>query len=277
MPWSRQRASSAGLWLSYLLVLFFLAIVVGGVTHPDLLLEKPLKLPILYVGCRSSVSSCFWASSVSHHPYLHSAPLCPARRQGQGAFHSELQTQISDKSTRALLRRQLPSNIFVQFLAGPREVRTGIMGFMLRLIAQISLVAGPLALLICFQLQFLPYHDEPIVWWHRIAVVTDLALLWLFWPSIARGETTWITWGDLRLGKVAAAVVASLATVLFVFAGATFPGENLNRSPSIELAPTLADNLGAPFEIPRFWWSNQLFVSGIDVPENKNLAARSSA
>ena len=40
---------SAGLWLSYLLVLFYLAIAVGGVTHRDLLLENPLKLPILYV------------------------------------------------------------------------------------------------------------------------------------------------------------------------------------------------------------------------------------
>src|SRR5215831_2202572 len=148
------------------------------------------------------------------------------------------------------------------------------MGFMLRLIAQISLVAGPLALLIYFQLQFLPYHDEQIVWWHRIAVVTDLALLWLFWPSLARGKMTWISWRELRHGKVAAAAVASLALVLFVLVGATFPGETLSRSPPIELAPTLADRLGEPFEIPRFLWYDQLFVSGIDVPENKRISLR---
>src|SRR5262249_150253 len=133
------------------------------------------------------------------------------------------QAQIPDEFTRARLQRQLPSNIFVQFLAGPREVRTGFMGFMLRLIVQISLVAGPLALLVCFQLQFLPYHSEPIVWWHRIAVVTDLVLLWLFWPSLARGETTWITWRDLRRGEVGAAAIASLVAVFFIVAVATFP------------------------------------------------------
>ena len=90
-----------------------------------------------------------------------------------GAFHAELQAQIADDDVRARLRRQLPSNIFVQFLAGPREVRTGLMGTMLRLIALISLVLAPLALLLFFVVQFLPYHDETITWWHRIAVVIE--------------------------------------------------------------------------------------------------------
>ena len=33
-----------GLWLSYLFVLFYLAIAAGAVTHADLFLEKPVKL-----------------------------------------------------------------------------------------------------------------------------------------------------------------------------------------------------------------------------------------
>jgi uncharacterized protein YjbI with pentapeptide repeats len=264
---------SVGLWLSYLLVLFSLAIAVGGVTHRDLLLETPLKLPILYVDVPLVGFFVLGpALFLIVHAYvlLHFTLLAGK----VGAFHSELEMQISDEHTRALLRRQLPSNVFVQFLAGPREARTGIMGFVLRLIAQISLVAAPLALLIYFQLQFLPYHDEKIVWWHRIAVVTDLALLWLFWPSLARGEMTWISWRELKGARVAAAAVASLTLVFFVFVCATFPGEILNRSPPIELAPTLADRLGKPFEIPRFWWSDRLFVSGIDVPENKRISLR---
>ena len=53
------------------------------------------------------------------------------------------------------------------------------MGFMLRLIAWISLILGPIALLMFFQLQFLPYHDEIVSWWQRIAVVIDLVLLWV--------------------------------------------------------------------------------------------------
>ena len=33
----------AGLWLSYLFVLFYFAIAAGAVTHRDLLLENPVK------------------------------------------------------------------------------------------------------------------------------------------------------------------------------------------------------------------------------------------
>jgi len=40
---------SAGLWISYLFALFYFAIAAGAVTHRDLLLERPVKLPFLNV------------------------------------------------------------------------------------------------------------------------------------------------------------------------------------------------------------------------------------
>jgi hypothetical protein len=41
-----------------------------------------------------------------------------------GAFDKELRAQLGDApETREGLRRQLPSNIFVQFLAGPGDIR----------------------------------------------------------------------------------------------------------------------------------------------------------
>src|SRR5207237_6177405 len=40
---------SAGFWLSYLFVLLYIAIAAGAVTHKDLLLENPVKLPFLGV------------------------------------------------------------------------------------------------------------------------------------------------------------------------------------------------------------------------------------
>src|SRR6516162_2815651 len=38
---------STSLWISYLFLLFYIAIAVGAVTHLDLLLENPVKLPFL--------------------------------------------------------------------------------------------------------------------------------------------------------------------------------------------------------------------------------------
>jgi hypothetical protein len=42
-------AVGGGLWLSYLFVLFYLAIAAGAVTHEDLFFERSVKLPFLNV------------------------------------------------------------------------------------------------------------------------------------------------------------------------------------------------------------------------------------
>jgi hypothetical protein len=200
-----------------------------------------------------------------------------------GDFDGELRAQITDKGVQRRLRRQLPSNIFVQFLAGSREVRTGVLGFLLRLIAQISLVIGPIALLVFFQLQFLPYHSEAITWWHRIAVLADIALLWTLWPSIARGERAGLAWRDLRRGKIVALAFASLAPVLLVTAIATFPGEWLEDTlPSLQFI-LWKDSKDKPWRLaslhellvagevdfaarkPKSLWSNRLVLPSFDV------------
>lgn len=228
----------AGLWFSYLFVLLYLLIAVGSVTHRDLLYASPIKLPFLAVDLPLVgffVLGPLLFLIVHLYVLLHLVLLASK----VGVFRTELEAQIADDDTRARLRRQLPSNIFVQLLAGPREMRTGIIGMMLRLIAQISLVAGPLGLLVFFQLQFLPYHHESVTWWHRLAVLADLALLWMLWPSIARGQATWIAWRDFQTRKVAALGLASLVPLFLVFTIATFPYEWLDESlPSVRFIPT---------------------------------------
>ena len=228
----------AGLWFSYVFALLYLLIAAGSVTHRDLLLQTPIRLPFLgvdlpLVGFFALGPLLFLIA----HAYVLLHLVLMAGKVG--AFHAELQAQIVDEELRAQLRRQLPSNIFVQLLAGPREVRSGVIGFMLRLIAYVSLVAGPLALLVFFQLQFLPYRHDWLTWWHRLAVLADLVLLWMLWPSVARGSTSGITWSDFHRGKVATAALGSVAMLLFVFTVATFHGEWLDRTlPPVSFIPS---------------------------------------
>jgi hypothetical protein len=165
-----------------------------------------------------------------------------------GVFDIELRAQIEDPEVRTRQRRRLPSNIFVQFLAGPPEVRDGIIGLLLWLIALISLVIGPIALLVFFQLQFLPYHDAWITWWQRFAVLTDLALLWTLWPRIAlpkevfaeKGEKTRrsVVEATRRIGTIVGMALLSIISVPLVFTIATFPGEWLENLPPVRLIPT---------------------------------------
>ena len=221
-----QAATVSGaLWLTYLGVFFYLAIAAGAVTHKDLFFENPVKLPFLNVelpliGFFILGPALFLI--VHAYTLLHFALLAGK----VGAFHTELEAQIRNDKTRAHLRRQLPTNIFVQFLAGPYDIRTGLFGGMLRLVTWISLIVVPVLVLVFFQLRFLPYHNPGITWWHRIAVLLDLVLLWILWPGIARGTgSNPLSSRDFLQPRLAILVAVSFLPVLLVGLAASFPGE----------------------------------------------------
>ena len=276
---------SGGLWLSYIFAFFYLAIAAGAVTHTDLFLESPVKLPFLNVDLPLLgffVLGPLLFLVVHAYTLLHFSLLAGKI----GAFDDALRIQVTDEDVRARLRRQLPSNIFVQFLAGPREVRAGAIGLLLRGIAWLSLVIGPVSLLVFFQLQFLPFHSWPISWWQRLAVLLDLLLLWLLWPPVARGTTTSLRWCDFRRGSVLTCLAASLVPVLLVFAIATFPGEWLEEKlPPVRYIPIswALKKWASPHELllgggvdpvtqrPTSFWSNRLLLARIDVIDHAKL------
>src|SRR6202011_3395913 len=127
--------------------------------------------------------------------------------------------------------RLLPSNIFVQILAGPPKLRTGIFGFMLKLIVLTTLVVFPILLLLLLQIQFLPFHDLRVTWAQRTALILDILLLWRLRPPIladlsveslrrARRFSQALRGFDLTV-----AAVMSIAALWFSIVVATIPGE----------------------------------------------------
>jgi uncharacterized protein YjbI with pentapeptide repeats len=279
----------AGLWVSYLFVLFYMLVAAGGVTHKDMFFESPVRLPFLNVDL--PLTGFFWLGPtlfVIVHAYvlLHFVMLAGK----VSAFDSELRDQIDNVEVRRRLRRQLPSNIFVQFLAGPPEVRDGVMGVLLWLIALISLVLAPVALLVFFELQFLPYHHDWITWWQRLAVGIDLLLIWLFWPTIAlRQEAEQETTPRRpvpviqRVGTIGSMYAISVASVLLVGVVATFPGERL-EAVQHQVNPTfvqealvavrealVAGKVDTARRKPESLWSNRLVLPGLDVIERTKL------
>ena len=221
---------SGGLWLSYLFALFYIAVAAGAVTHADLFLQRAVKLPFL--GIELPLTAFFALAPILFlitHAYtlVHFVLLAAKAKR----FHAQLKAQIKDENTpdaavlREGLRGQLPSNIFVQFLAGPRELREGLFGRFLALIASITLVIAPLALLLLLQIQFLPYHDGLITWVHRIVLALDFWLIWWLWRKTlaAQSETAELRWRTA--GIKALSIAATAAVVIFSWAVATLPGE----------------------------------------------------
>jgi hypothetical protein len=222
--------------VSYLFVLFYLAVAAGAVTHTDLFFENPVKLPFLNI--ELPLLAFFFLSPILFlivHAYtlVHLVMLTDKAKR----FHQVLNVQIPIEkgltrderarraAIRAGLRRQLPSNIFVQFLAGPRDIRESAFGGFLQLIAWITLGFAPLLLLLLLQIQFLPFHNSFITWTHRAALLADLVLLWWLWRKVLSGR-----WGYTRRPRglwawSGVGLALSLGTILFSWGAATFPGE----------------------------------------------------
>jgi uncharacterized protein YjbI with pentapeptide repeats len=185
-----EDAASVGapLWLSYLFLLFYVALAASGVKHADLLLENPVELPFLNI--KLPLIAFFVIAPILFvivHAYVmaHFALLSDKAK----LFHTELKRQEKSHSVREGLRRQLPINLFAQFLAGPVEIREGLFSVLLWAVAWISLVAGPLLVLLLLHVQFLPYHDSRVSWVHRGALIFDLVIIWWLWMKILSGRS----------------------------------------------------------------------------------------
>ena len=224
-----------GLWLSYLFVLFYLAVAAGAVTHKDLFLENPVKLPFL--GVELPLLAFFFVAPILFiivHAYtlVHLVFLTDKAKRFDQALYKQigndktLPTDVRDRNAaiRAALRRQLPSNIFVQFLAGASDVRDSAFGYLLRAIAWVTLVVAPVLLLLMMQIQFLPFHSSFITGTQRAALLADLVLIWWLWRKILSARMPGPYLGP-RLLWATAGVAFTLGALLFSWTVATFPGE----------------------------------------------------
>jgi uncharacterized protein YjbI with pentapeptide repeats len=218
----------AGLWITYLSLFFYLAIAAAAVTHRDLLLENPVKLPFLNVDLPLVA---FFALApplfvVVHLYMLLNFNLIAAKIQ---RFEEVIASQTGDAVVQDRLRELLPNNILIQYLARPPKVEKLLP--LLWLIVGLTLVAAPILLLAFLEVQFLPYHHHAVLLAQRAALVADVLLLWWLWPvncswPAAPRTLGAAVWGkaDWKIGVAAVAgatlfqlVVASLPDEPYVF------------------------------------------------------------
>ena len=112
-------AVSGGLWLSYLFVLFYMAIAAGAVTHEDLLLERAVKLPFLNI---ELPLLAFFALAPFIVLIIHAYALMHFIMLGKKAsrFHAELRRQFPDALNGAV-RRTAPKGHSRQAAPPPAE------------------------------------------------------------------------------------------------------------------------------------------------------------
>src|SRR5690348_6786716 len=182
---SLNEASSKAfvLWTTFITFQLYLMIAFGSVTHRNLFLEDPIKLPIL--GVDLSLVGFFVVAPavlVIFHFYVFLQILALAKKATD--YTSLVDAVALDPKSNQLLRQRSDSFLILQFLVGPEEQRSGLTGTSLRLIAWITLVGAPVLILLQGEITFLPYHLVWVVWLERIAIVLDLAIIWSFWNAV---------------------------------------------------------------------------------------------
>jgi hypothetical protein len=225
-------ARTSALWLSFLSFVTYLAITVGAVTHRMLFLANDIKLPLF--SAELPLEGFFIIAPVLlliFHFYLLLQFVALSRRIA--TYDEALQHFGLDPAGQVPLRRRLDSFVFVQLLAGAPDERKGIMAFTSRLMIILTVVIAPVSVLVLVQLTFLPYHHEAVTWFHRLAILVDLAIVWIVWPLIlrrsgpSRTKRFWryAGWRHLTYWRFAPVVVCSALVVAFSMMIATYPGE----------------------------------------------------
>jgi hypothetical protein len=279
-----EAAATVGapLWLSYIFLMFYIAIAAAAVSHKDLLLENPVELPFLSI--KLPLKAFFVLAPILFfivHAYVlaHFALLADKAK----SFHNQLKAKVESHDAREGLRQQLPINIFVQFLAGPGSIRQGPFSVLLWGVTWATLVAGPVLVLLLLQVQFLPYHDSRVSWVHRVMLVADLGLIWWLWMRLLSGRddsldapaSLWDKFkgGFLTFARKIAALPLTVFLAEFSILVAVFPGEwrewPYRLAPGLELEKTTALAFGAvnPFKarITGSWPVNSLRLPEFDI------------
>ncbi len=277
-------------WLIFLGVMAYLMIAVAGVSHQDLLLEKPVQLPIL--GVPIPMVQFFQFAPIFlllFHLGLISQLVLLARKT--------LEFDISVRQLEPTLRRTHPLRLelhnffFVQGVAGPH--RSAIMSLFLHSMSWLTLAILPVVLMLFIQISFLPYHNAVITWTHRIALLLDIGVLSLIGVFLTRAETSffqafWRTSVAHPLSfLMTSALLAGVAAFSFVVA--TIPGEALDDAVRkllrIEHNEERANNGGTIFDqgfsLPFSWgradgslfgfFHRRLIVTDIDLVTDREV------
>jgi len=219
-------------WVVFIAVLAYFFITLAGITHTDLLLNTPVTLPILQVdiGLRAffifapAVLLLMHFNLLLQHVSLsrkvREFDERMARHEGRGMYGTHR------------LRVQLHSYFYVQAIAGPS--RSPLFSAFLHAMTAVTLWLLPLALLIYFQIVFLPYHDLDVTTAQRAYVLIDFLIFAIFWIFLHFPAATYIS----GLGRsiisypisFLAMILVWVAAMFFSFAVATIPDEGVDRA-----------------------------------------------
>jgi uncharacterized protein YjbI with pentapeptide repeats len=247
---SATRVST--IWVSFLIFALYLLTAATTVTHRQLFLAEPVKLPVLNIDL--PLWGFFFLAPilfVIFHAYVLIQLILLARTAAayDAAVAKFAEQDNLSPEANASLRQRLANTLFAQILAGSPREREGWFGSLLKAMAWITLVVAPILILLTFQFKFLPYHSHGVTWTHRLLILLEFVVAFQLWPLVLNPQRDFqrLKWRR-RIRQIAVGAkglfrssgrprakqglrpraLPMAATMLFIFLSlslATFPGE----------------------------------------------------
>jgi uncharacterized protein YjbI with pentapeptide repeats len=211
----------SGIWLSFVAFSAYLAAAASMISHRQIFLEEPIKLPTVNIDLPLVASAILLPLLfVIYHIFVLLQVVLLARTAD--AYNEAIEHGVTEGADRTRIRQRLANTLFAQLFAGSPREREGVLGWLLRLMAWITLAIAPVCVLVVFEIKFLPHHSALVTWTHRGLIVVDLLAILLLWAGAVdpRRDIAWQ--GLMKSWKITlgAGVVAAVCCLLF-----TFPGE----------------------------------------------------
>jgi uncharacterized protein YjbI with pentapeptide repeats len=246
----------SGIWLSFVAFSAYLAASASMISHRQIFLEEPIKLPTINIDLPLVASAIVLPLLfVIYHIFVLLQVVLLARTAD--AYNEAIEHGVADPADRIRVRQRLANTLFAQLFAGSPRERKGVLGFLLRLMAWITLAIAPVGVLIIFEIKFLPYHSAAVTWTHRGLIALDLLAVLLLWEGAVQPRRD-ITWRSLRRRRtiaIGAAVIFILSNVLITFPGeigrswmAVLPNPSSDDIPECQLPSSVDTFLPAGFD-----------------------------
>src|SRR5947207_6323856 len=172
----------SGIWLSFVAFSAYLAAAASMISHRQIFLEEPIKLPTINIDLPLLASAILLPLLfVIYHIFVLLQVVLLARTAD--AYNEAVAHSVPEAADSTRLRQRLANTLFAQLFAGSPREREGVLGWLLRLMAWVTLAIAPVAVLLVFEIKFLPFHSLPVTWTHRALIAIDLLVVLYLWAG----------------------------------------------------------------------------------------------
>ena len=268
---STAQSARAG-WFFFISLTAYLFIAVASVTHLDLLLHTPVKLPILQI--EIGLRGFFLVAPVLFLLVYFGVRLHHAMLEQKAVAFNDCLRSLEDPNRLHPIRFEISSYFFVQNLVGP--TRSGIFAMLQHGMKLATIDILPVLLTLYFLIAFLPSHDYLLTGIHRGYIVVGVAILLLHaWMRMDTDEVGWRA-VRYRLSRVSffGLGVASSVVIAFSFLVATLPTRDNDEQFDLDRIATALWSTKVPYDWNdercqdgqrcAFWLTAVLFEQPID-------------